>query len=234
MPNALMISRRRWLAACTGLVLVPVQAAEPVPAATPLPALPEAAARYRVSFSAAGQPTRVQHWTLTRSPSLVALHKGDTEELWRRDASGVRLERIYRTERHVVEYAAGELRALGIEPDWQALGSLFDERRLQHLSLQRRATPRAHYRGELNGERVDLEWDPMLHLPLRLTRRAKSAQVHFERLEAHAGVPAGWPEAGAGTTDFQRIDAADFGDMESNPFVRKVLAQDARAGWRKE
>ncbi|WP_309624744.1 hypothetical protein [Methylibium sp.] len=32
--------------------------------------------------------------------------------------------------------------------------------------------------------------------------------------------------------DYLRIDAADFGDMEYDPIVRKAEAMDVKAGWR--
>ena len=37
---------------------------------------------------------------------------------------------------------------------------------------------------------------------------------------------------GARSADYLRIDAADFGDMEYDPVVRKAEAIDIRAGWR--
>ena len=39
--------------------------------------------------------------------------------------------------------------------------------------------------------------------------------------------------SGCGYNDFQRLDAADFGDMDDNPVVRQEEARDALAGWRK-
>lgn len=56
----------------------------------------------------------------------VVLSRGDTAEVWRRDARGeVTLERVFHADRAVVHYTAGELRALGVQVDWvrlQAVG----------------------------------------------------------------------------------------------------------------
>ena len=73
----------------------------------------------------------------------------------------------------------------------------------------------------------------MAQLPVRLARSGRSGRVLFERTALHAEAPASWPQAGAGIDHFQRLDAADFGDMIYNPVVRKTQALDERAGWRR-
>ena len=70
-------------------------------------------------------------------------------------------------------------------------------------------------------------------LPVRLVRHSPTGQVLFERTALHRIAPADWPVAGAGTGNFQRLDAADFGDMQDNPVVQKAQAFDQRAGWRR-
>ena len=73
----------------------------------------------------------------------------------------------------------------------------------------------------------------MAKLPVQLLRHGKTGQVLYQRLALRDNAPADWPRAGAGTEDFQRLDAADFGDMDYNPVVRQEEARDALAGWRK-
>ncbi len=52
-------------------------------------------------------------------------------------------------------------------------------------------------------------------------------------LEQRAAAPLpGWLVGAAGAQGYARIDAADFGDMEYDPVVRKAEALDVRAGWR--
>lgn len=227
-----------WLAA--GLTASPwawgndAAAAAADPPGSSLPAL---AAQFRVTLSRPGQARQTQTWQITRSHSLITWLKGPgTEELWRRDRSGIRLERVMRSDRHVIEYSAGELRALDVVLDWGALATLFPAdqlKGLRPLASPARAGPVLHLRGHIGQEQVDLLWDPAAQLPVRLARSGPQGQVLFERIALHAQAPAAWPQAGAGLDDFQRVDASDFGDMAYNPVVRKAHALDQRAGWRR-
>lgn len=193
------------------------------------------AARFRVSLTPRGGTVRVQHWQLRRSRAEISWIKGDgLEEIWRRDSSGIRLLRVLRPDHHLIDYPAGELRALQVVLDWQELGSLFAESDLPLLRRESAARPGQPVRwaGRIGTEQVDLLWDAAARLPLRLARRGQAGQVLFERTALHGVAPADWPVAGAGTEDFQRLDAADFGDMAHNPVVQKAQAFDQRAGWR--
>ena len=198
-------------------------------------ALPALAARFRVTLARPGRPVQRQTWQLTRSGTLITWLKGPaTEELWQRDRSGIRLARVMRSERHVIEYSAGELRTLEVAVDWPTLGSLFPAASLALLTplgTHRVGQPQ-RWAGRIGAERVDLLWDPIHQLPVRLARWGPKGQVQFKRVALHASAPPEWPRAGADTNDFQRLDAADFGDMDYNPVVRRARAEDERAGWR--
>ena len=196
---------------------------------------PDLAARFRVSLTPRGGAVRVQHWQVVRSQAQISWIKGDgLEEIWRQDGSGIRLLRVLRLDRHLIDYPAGELRALHVTLDWHELGSLFAEGDLPLLKRQSPARPGQPQRwaGRIGADQVDLLWDAAARLPLRLSRRSRAGQVLFERTALHPVAPADWPVAGAGTADFQRLDAADFGDMADNPVVQKAQAADQRAGWR--
>ena len=209
------------------------------PAATDPAPLPALAAQFRVTLSRPGLAPRQQTWQLVRSADQISWQKGPgTEEIWRRDASGIRLARVMRADRHVIDYSAGELRALEVAVDWLALASLFPAARLALLKAM--PSPQGqgqgktqHWVGRIGAEQVDLLWDPVAQLPARLARSGPGGRVLFERTALQASIPAHWPQPGAGIDDFQRVDAADFGDMDYNPVVRKAQALDQRAGWRR-
>ena len=193
---------------------------------------PNGQARFRVSWQATSGKRQQQIWLLQRSAQAISWIKGEhTEDLWRRDASGIRLARVMRAERHVLRYAAGELAALQVQIDWDALACLLSPKELAALAPW--PARRGWRQGQLDGEAVTVHWDAQAALPWRLTRRSGKGQVQFERLAWVPGSPpATWPEPGAGTNDFTQLDAADFGDMADNLAVQRARMLDERAGWR--
>lgn len=189
------------------------------------------AAQYRVTLRTGHGPVRNETWTLHRDARRIALIKAEQEEVWLREPSGIRLQRLFHVDHKLVDYSAGELRTLGIDAHWAALGTLFDETLLTQL----KKTGTRHYAGRLGSETIALEWDADQRLPLRLSRRSEHGSVLMERLAVvTADAPMRWPHPSPDRSDYDRLDAADFGDMEGDPFVRKVLAQEVRIGWRTE
>ncbi|MDE1947213.1 MAG: hypothetical protein KGI35_01210, partial [Burkholderiales bacterium] len=160
-----------WLTAGSCAAIASAAEADP-PCATPAPL----AAKFRVTLTAPGAaPKRSQEWWFLRGAGELVLTKPGVSEVWRCEGeSGVSLERVFHADRRDVEYPAGELRALHIEPSWPALATLFDERKLPRLrpaGTQRLGSHRfLLYRGTLDGERIDLAWDPVARLPARMLR----------------------------------------------------------------
>jgi hypothetical protein len=185
------------------------------------------AARFEVRITppkGVAQPARQQTWTFIREAQQVALIKGDVEERWRRDESGrIRFERIFHADRHVVDYSPGELATLNVQPAWAALSCFVDP---QNLVATARRQPTA-------GAWERVTWNRALNLPSRLERRSRDGTLTRLRLTAQFAVPpAGWPLPGERSDEYLHLDAADFGDMDYDPVVRKSEALDLRAGWR--
>lgn len=189
-------------------------------------------AQYRVTLQAGKQAPRTETWTFWRDSRRIALIKGSEEEVWLREPSGIRLQRLYHQDHKLVDYSAGELRTMQIDARWLPLGTLIDETLLQRLRKTGGKGGLQRYIGQLQGEQIELIWDSQQRLPVQLSRRSAKGSTRFERLAVHAEAPMRWPVPSADRSDYDRIDAADFGDMEYDPFVRKVLAQDVRMGWR--
>lgn len=84
--------------------------------------------------------------------------------------------------------------------------------------------------GRIEGVPTRLWWLPEAQLPARLERGRGKGLVRFSLRELHAGAPAGWPRMDeARLSGFGLIDAADFGDMQYDPFVQKLMQQDGDA-----
>lgn len=214
------------------------------PVGQPLSAPAPLAAKFRIVIDdpkARSRPDqREQEWYFYRDDSRIAVLKGSVEDIWLRDAKGsIRFERVLHGDKRVVEYSAGELATLGVAADWNALASFFDARELARMKQTSRsgsgAAQRVHYSAAAGQERVSVEWLAAQQLPARIERRGAgkgSRSVRYELLAAGQQPLAGWPLPGAGSADYMRIDAADFGDMEYDPVVKKAEAIDVRAGWR--
>jgi hypothetical protein len=166
------------------------------------------AARYGVTWTDAEGSLSRQQWFFLRQAQQVALVKGDIEEIWRRDPRNgdVSLLRVWRAQRLLVHYPAGELRTLNVVADWRALSTLCDAADAP-------------------------DWDAIWQLPRRLLRQAGGRSLQWALLEARDAAAADWPVPAAATGGFDRLDAADFGDMEYDPRVRQLLARDEAAGW---
>lgn len=196
----------------------------------------ELRASWRVRFEPRGGKAQEQTWHLHRGADRSVWSKGSVDEVWRRGASGISLERVMHAQRHVIDYTAGELRTLGVERDWDDLGTLFSERDLAALKP---AGPRARdgrqrLRGTVAGEQVELLWDARARLPAALVQTNARGRVRFERIDVVVGADAARAWRGeASAADYARIDAADFGDMEGDPVVRIAMAFDQRLGWRR-
>lgn len=200
------------------------------------------AARFSVTVvpPARGQDRneRRAEWTFIRDARQIALLKGAIDEVWHRDEQGrVRFERVFHDDQRVVDYSTGELATLDVRVDWTALSTFIDPRELLPLKLVsvrgRGADARVTLRGAVGGEMLVVEWMPALQLPASLKRTGKDGAITRIDLRQHTAVaPASWPVPGARSASYLRLDAADFGDMDYDPVVRKAEALDIRLGWR--
>ena len=199
-------------------------------------ALVDLSASFKVNFQPKSGRGQSQTWSLVRRGAEIVWSKGDTlDEIWRLEASGIALQRVMHDERHVIEYSAGELRTLGVAVDWRELASLLGEHDLASLSsvrLARLPAGQTLYRGRLAGDQVEVLWDDVACLPIRMIREGSKGRVQMVRQAVEWGGAAA-NDATRRASDYARLDAADFGDMEYNPVVRRVMAQEERLGWRR-
>ncbi len=78
---------------------------------------------------------------------------------------------------------------------------------------------------ELDTRRQLPKWTEVLDIPARIQRGHGGSRIKFELVAV--GPPESCPTPSEiQLIDYGRIDIADFGDMEDDPFVRKVMASD--------
>jgi hypothetical protein len=201
------------------------------------------AARYAVTIerpvSAASRVKPQQHtWYFYRDAQRVALLKGAVDEVWFRDAQQrVSFERVFHDDERVVDYSTGELATLNVKVDWAALSTFVDPSELAQLKLVSKQgkgkDTRLHLCGRVGQELVTVDWLPALQLPQRLTRQVKGgATVRMVMIQSASSPLPIWPAIGGRSANYLHLDAADFGDMDYDPVVRKSEALDTRLGWR--
>ena len=180
------------------------------------------------------QPLSKFDWTFIRQANSVSILKGTIDETWSRDEQGnVHFERVFHDEKKVVDYFAGELRALNVDTDWRAIASFVDPQALALLRVVGRANS-AHgqiirLKGESQGDRISVNWSTDMQIPTQIIRQTKAGASIKINL-------AGAADANSSQKDhssYLRFDAADFGDQDYESVVKKSEALDIRIGWRK-
>jgi hypothetical protein len=201
------------------------------------------AARYvviieRTSAGKQKDKPQIHTWYFYRDAERVALLKGNVDEVWYRDENDrISFERVFHDDARVVDYSNGELATLQVNADWTALSRFVDPAelaRLKLLSKQGKGLDAKWYlRGRVGKEELDVVWLPALELPQRLTRHvAGVSNVHIQLVTTSKRPQPDWPVVGDKSANYLHLDAADFGDMEYDPVVRKSEALDMRLGWR--
>jgi len=139
---------------------------------------------------------------------------------------------VFAGERRIIDYSPGEIRTRHAEPDWSQLTSVISPQLLgalrqgaSRIQFGQRST---HYRGDVQGQKIALWWLKDWQLPAQLSIREHGRAFSLRLQEVHAVSPPAWPRASEEkTADYVLIDAADLGDMESDPFVARLLAREA-------
>ena len=149
---------------------------------------------------------------------------GEPIRVWLRGSDGLAHREVFPADARVVEYAPGDLRAIGHAPDWARLRGLVDpglRERLRTAGVARVDGSEAQrYRGEEGDAKVELDWLQAAGLPARFHSGRGDARIEL-RLRSLQRLPAA--QAFTATGDFRVLDYADIGDMERDPFARRHI-----------
>lgn len=156
-------------------------------------------------------------------------------DIWQRlRGDDYHYRRVFHNDRRVVEYVPGEIRTRHAEPDWAKLASVISPQLLAELKRGTSKTlfgqKAVRYTGKVGGQTVDLWWLERAQLPARLQMIRPGQRMILALRELHAKAPDAWPRAtDERIADYGVVDAADFGDMESDPFVARILRQEGHS-----
>jgi hypothetical protein len=156
-------------------------------------------------------------------------------DIWQRLRAGdYHYRRVFHNDRRVVEYVPGEIKTRHAEPDWAKLASVISPQLLTELKRGASQTlfgqKAVRYTGKIGSQSIDLWWLERAQLPARLQMIRPGQRMILALRELHDQAPAAWPRAtDERIAEYGLIDAADFGDMESDPFVARLLRQEGHS-----
>jgi hypothetical protein len=156
-------------------------------------------------------------------------------DIWQRvRGNDYHYRRVFHNDRRVVEYVPGEIKTRHAEPDWAKLASVISPQLLTELKRGASQTlfgqKAVRYTGKIGSQSIDLWWLERAQLPARLQMIRPGQRMILALRELHDQAPAAWPRAtDERIAEYGLIDAADFGDMESDPFVARLLRQEGHS-----
>jgi hypothetical protein len=188
------------------------------------------AARYEATYGERDGPEVPQSaWYFVRSASRIETASGDRAEVWQRAGNGaITLARVFHAYEVVVEYASAELAARELKPDWEALGSIVSASargalKLTNTQVTLGGTARV-LRGQADGQEVEVWWLEAQRIPALVKRKDARGTFTLRLAELHDDAPAQWPLTRQWpTNEYRWVDAADLGDLEHDPLIKKLL-----------
>ncbi len=196
---------------------------------------PEVACRYEMKVTPhANTKTKPTNnaWFFWRKPDMIQTQDadGDYGEIWERTNNGsIQYRKLYHADKTAVEYMPADMPTNNVTLDWAKLSSMLSQAELDALKLVKKTQVLGRsaelHTGKMDGQSVEVLWLPQEKLPAKILRRDKAGSTELRLAEISSLSAARWqpvnPEAIA---NYRHIDAADFGDMENDPFVKKVMA----------
>lgn len=204
-------------------------AAPPAAVSDAATALPPLAARYELKVNqTAGE------WYLWREATSIETANPATGQstIWERtSANDFSYRRIFHNDKRIVEYSPGEIKTRNATPDWAKLASVISPQLLDELKRGGKKTvfgqSAIRYIGNVGGQKVEVLWLEQAQIPARLQMSGKGQQMTMVLKDLYTQSPAGWPRVDEDKiAAYGLIDAADFGDMESDPFVARLMQQE--------
>jgi len=196
----------------------------------------EVACRYEMKVTPQAK-TKQQSSTITwffwRTAGMVQTQDadGDLGEIWERTNNGsIQYRKLYHADKTAVEYMPADMPTNNMNFDWFKLSSMLSEAEFETLKPVKKTRILGRsaelLKGSVEeGQSLEVLWLPDEKLPASIVRKDKTGSVALRLVEIAPLSTANWkPVATDEIGNYRHIDAADFGDMENDPFVKKVMA----------
>jgi hypothetical protein len=171
-------------------------------------------------------------WFFWRKPDMIQTQdeSGRYGEIWEKTAIGnIQYRKLYPADKTAVEYMPADSTTHNLDFDWNKLASMLNQQELNALKrienkqvLGRNAESRT---GKIKDQSLEVLWLPTEQLPASIIRKDKTGTVELKLVEITPLSAARQKPIDSKTiANYRQIDAADFGDMENDPFVKKLMS----------
>ena len=171
-------------------------------------------------------------WFFWRKHNIIQTQdeSGRYGEIWEKTATGnIQYRKLYPADKTAVEYMTADSTTHNQNFDWNKLSDMLSQQELDALKpvenkqvLGRSGELRT---GKIKDQSLEVLWLPANHLPASIIRKDKTGTVKLQLIEITPLSAARQKPIDSETiANYRQIDAADFGDMENDPFVKKLMS----------
>jgi hypothetical protein len=196
--------------------------------------LSELACRYEMHFVPEDKALTATNkaWFFWRTANTVQTQDADGGhgEIWQRSPTGnIQYRKLYHSDKTAVEYMPADNASNNIDFNWFKLTSMLSQQELASLKPVKKSEIMGRWTelrtGNIDGQSVEVQWLVNEKLPASIIRKDDKRTVELRLVEitplsAAQRKPVSVEDIG----NYRQIDAVDFGDMENDPFVKKVMA----------
>lgn len=199
----------------------------------------EVACRYQINITP--QPkseTSANHdWLFWRKPGLIQTQNasGDYGEIWQKTVTGnIQYRKLYHADKTAVEYMPADMPTNDLSFDWLKLSNMLSQQELDALKTVKKTHVLGHNaelrKGKIDDQTIEVIWLPSENLPASIVKKNKTSRMELRLVEITPLATARrQPISLEEIANYRHIDAADFGDMENDPFVKKVMRAEGHA-----
>lgn len=170
-------------------------------------------------------------WYFWRNDNMLQTQDsdGDFGEIWQKTVTNdIEYRKLYHADKTAVEYAPADNPTNHIDFDWQTLAQMLSPKELAALTSVKKIKVLGKdaelRKGTINGQTLTVKWLINDHLPASIIRKDAKKMVTIKLLAIEPLASAHkQPFSLDALKDYRHIEAIDFGDMESDPFVKKIM-----------
>ena len=202
---------------------------------------PDVACRYEMKVTAyhngkAG-PIQRHDWYFWRNANMVQTRSADGRygEIWELTATGsVYYQKLYHDDATAVEFMPADILVNQLNLDWFKLANMLGQQELEGLKVIKKTKVlgrEAQIRTSLSGtRRLEVTWLTAEQIPASIIKKNHAQRLELKLVEISSITQAlAKPVDAKVIAGYRHIEAADFGDMENDAFVKKLLAAEAHA-----